>query len=144
MCSKQEKTDPEDYFWAVNKSWKRKISIYKQQPGAKQELRLIDTQLFRSNFIIFVAKSRSLSESEASKSIISWGINSIGQGQEIWFFVAIARQIVAKTDKSLEIPKMSRSSKFNSNSPFCLSVQNGPGQSRPENDILWKNFYMNI
>ena len=140
MCSKQEKNDREDFFWAVNKIWQSKVSIYKQQPGAQQELRLIDTQLLRSNFIIFVAKSRSLSESEASKSIISWGINSIGQGQAIWFFVAISRQIVAKTEKSREIPKMSRSSKFNSNNPFCLSVQNGPGQSRPENEILWNNF----
>ena len=89
-------------------------------------------------FEIWAANCRSLIDRVVSKSRISRGINSIGQGHLSFLSRARCRQIIAKTDKSLEIPKISSISRLSSRSPFPLSSQYGPLHSSPVKDKVYK------
>ena len=124
--SEETKTEKESYFWSVNKFVVRLFGTYKQQPGAPQEECDKETQFSRSMFEILAANFRSLIERVVSKSRISRGINSIGHGHLRVLSKAICRHIIAKTDRSLEMPKISSISRFSSRSPFPLSSQYGP------------------
>ena len=129
----------EHNFWPVNKTEVKYLS-YKQQPGAPQVSRLIETQFSRSILKICEANFRSFIESVVSKSKISLGMNSIGQGHEFSLSLSNCRQIIAKTEKSRERPNRSTCSKLSSRSPSFLITQKGPWHSRPVNDMLLKYF----